>query len=161
MFHKILVAVGGDGASLEPARVAGRMAAECGAPLTIITVQRPVSEMLGEPYYGERQSQHTGGTSRLLDKARALAVAEGAPTIEMEWIEGPVADRISHYAEHGGFDLVVMGSRRRGRLQSALLGSVSATVAAHSSVPVMIAPEPAPIEMQGKEDELAGSAGRR
>ena len=142
MFKKILVAVGGDDATLEPARVAGVMAAQCGAPLTIVSVKRPVSEALGEPYYSAAEVDQLEDAEQLLEKARATAVEAGAEQVEVEWIEGHAADRIAHYAKTGGFDLLVMGNRRRGRLQSAILGSVSAAVAAHSRVPVMIVPEP-------------------
>jgi nucleotide-binding universal stress UspA family protein len=62
---------------------------------------------------------------------------------EADVLEGPTAETIINHAHSGGFGLIVMGTRRRGRLQSAILGSVSAGVAAHSSVPVMIVPEPA------------------
>ncbi len=142
MFKKILVAVGGGDATLEPARVAGRMAAQCGAPLTIVSVKRPVSEALGEPYYSEAEVGQLEDAAHLLEKARVAAVEAGAEQVEVEWIEGHASDRIAHYAKAGGFDLLVMGNRRRGRLQSAILGSVSAAVAAHSRVPVMVVPEP-------------------
>ena len=143
MFKKILVAIGGDeAASIEPARAGGRMAAECAATLTIISVKRSLPESLGEPYYSELQSDELDEAEHLLENARAAALAEGAPSVEIEWIEGHAAERIIEFAAYGAYDLLVMGNRRRGRLQSAILGSVSAAVAAHATVPVLIVPEP-------------------
>jgi nucleotide-binding universal stress UspA family protein len=50
----------------------------------------------------------------------------------------PVSSALIHQIEKGGHDLVVMGSRGRGPVRSALLGSVSHFVLHHSPVPVLI-----------------------
>jgi nucleotide-binding universal stress UspA family protein len=144
MFGKILVAVGGDDASLEPARVGGRLAGLLRAQLTLLSVKRSTAEALGEPYYSERQSGRLGEAQSILEQARRAAVEAGALHAEIEWVEGNAAERIVEVANHGHYELIVMGNRRRGRLQTAILGSVSAAVAAHSGVPVVIVPEKRP-----------------
>jgi len=50
----------------------------------------------------------------------------------------PVRTALIGAIEQGGYDLVVMGSRGRGTVRSALLGSVSHHVLHHSPVPVLI-----------------------
>ncbi len=142
MFAKILVAVGGNDASIEPARVAGRLAAVTSATVTIVTVAHAAPSSLGEPYLTRYENKEISGAQGLLDEARLAALAEGAPEVETEWIEGMAAERIVEFAEKHDFSMIVLGNRRRGRLQSAILGSVSAGVASHSRVPVVIAPEP-------------------
>lgn len=141
MFDKILLAVGGDEASVEPARVAGRLAATLGVGVTILSVKRTTAEVLGEPYYTDLQSERLGDTQGALARARRAVEEQGGRVDDVELLEGVPAERIVSHAEAGGFSLIVMGTRRRGRLQSALLGSVCGSVAAHSRVPILIAPE--------------------
>ena len=50
----------------------------------------------------------------------------------------PVKTALLKLAKEGGYDLVVMGSRGRGAVRSALLGSVSHHLLHHSNVPVLI-----------------------
>ena len=50
----------------------------------------------------------------------------------------PVEPSLIRQIKNGHHDLVVMGSRGRGAMRSALLGSVSHYVLHHSPVPVLI-----------------------
>jgi nucleotide-binding universal stress UspA family protein len=52
-----------------------------------------------------------------------------------------VAKTIDEVAEELDAGLIICGQRGRGRLGSALLGSVSHTLAARTSRPVLIAPQ--------------------
>jgi nucleotide-binding universal stress UspA family protein len=142
MFAKILVAVGGNDASIEPARIAGRLASVMPASVTIVSVARAAPSSLGEPYLSRFENKEMSATQALLEEARLAAITEGAAQVDTERIEGPAAERIVEFADHNDFTMIVLGNRHRGRLRSAILGSVSAGVASHSHVPVVIAPEP-------------------
>jgi nucleotide-binding universal stress UspA family protein len=142
MFKRILVAIGGDDASMAPVVVASRLARQFGAKLTMVSVKQSTSEALGEPYYTDRQSERLGETQSVLVTAERLVREDGLNDVETEWIEGRPAQRVVQIAEERGFDLLVVGTRRRGRVKSALLGSVSSEIAAHSRVPVLVVPDP-------------------
>jgi nucleotide-binding universal stress UspA family protein len=146
MFKRIIAAVGGPDASLEPARLAARLAAQSGAALTFVSVHKAPSPALGEPTYSERLLPRLAEAQATLDEARAIAVEAGVAEVELESIEGEPAEVIVSLARSGNFDLVVMGTHRRGRFGAALLGSVSNAVAARSGRPVMVVPEQAPAD---------------
>jgi nucleotide-binding universal stress UspA family protein len=142
MYRHILAAVGGPDASLEPARVAARLAHQDGAALTFVSVHRPVSEVFGEPIYSEIVLPRLDQAATTLERARQIARAEGVAEPELESIEGDPADVIVDVARDGDYDLIVLGTHRRGRLGVTLLGSVSNAVAARSGRPVLVVPEP-------------------
>lgn len=88
-------------------------------------------------------------TSRFDDDIRAqaeknlAAAAErlAAPrrSVETSIVAGRAADVIVSLAEQSGADLIVLGSRGHGALETMLLGSVSSEVADHAHVPVLVA----------------------
>ncbi|HUG47433.1 MAG TPA: universal stress protein [Candidatus Limnocylindria bacterium] len=144
MFKKILVAVGGPEASMEPARVAARMANAEGAALTFVSVHRATSTAFGEPDYSDRLLPRLAEAEHSLEQAHQIALREGFEHAELESLEGDPAQRIVELAKAGDYDLIVMGTHRRGRLGAALLGSVSHAVAAGAGRPVLVVPEQQP-----------------
>jgi nucleotide-binding universal stress UspA family protein len=90
---------------------------------------------------------------RALSEADAVlrAAADRVPddiSVTTILTEQPIRSAILRRIDEGHHDLVVMGSRGRGAVKSAVLGSVSHHVLHHSPVPVLIvhadAPRPAP-----------------
>jgi len=140
MFARILLAVGGPEASLEPARVAGQLAAALGSSLTVVSVYRQTPSALGDPYYSERLAPRLAQAQGTLQEAAEIIRQTGAAEPELDPLEGEPAERISALVRERVFDLVVMGTHRRGRLGAALLGSVSSGVAARAGVPVLVVP---------------------
>ena len=72
-----------------------------------------------------------------LDEASRLAASHGVPVVA-EVLAGDPADEIVAYADNHDVDLIVVGSRGRGAVASALLGSVSQAVLHESRRPVLV-----------------------
>ena len=66
----------------------------------------------------------------------------GSQGVESMIIEGSPADVICERAKSLNCDLIIMGTRGRGKFQRALLGSVSEDVILRSSVPVTVVTRP-------------------
>ena len=73
---------------------------------------------------------------RVLARARDRVPAHLPVTTMLT--DQPIGPAVIRQIEQGDHDLVVMGSRGRGAVRSALLGSVSHYVLDHSPVPVLI-----------------------
>lgn len=137
-FQSILVAVDGSDHAFDAVRVAARLAAALSARITVMTAYHAPSETLGEPNYSRALGEALEAAQQVLEDARRVTVNAGGPEPQVEWLAGDPAETIVETAKAGGYDLVVMGTLGRGRLGSALLGSVSSTVAAKAARPVLI-----------------------
>jgi nucleotide-binding universal stress UspA family protein len=89
---------------------------------------------------GQLEAERTGAQAEL-DTAVADAFPDGPPKgFEARLVEGDPSESL--VAEAGDADLIVVGSRGRGGLKSALLGSVSGHVIHHASCPVVVLKAP-------------------
>jgi nucleotide-binding universal stress UspA family protein len=137
-FKNILVAVDGSDHAFDAVRVAARLATALSARLTLMTAYDAPSEALGEPNYSRALSEALGEAQKVLEDARRVALNAGGPEPQVEWLAGEPAGTIVETAQTGGYDLITMGTLGRGRLGAALLGSVSAAVAARAGRPVLV-----------------------
>jgi nucleotide-binding universal stress UspA family protein len=139
MFHNILVAV--DGSTDADAALAHAVdLAE--SEHTRLTLMTGVAELPPTAYLlpGEE-------VSHLMESARELAEAilrEARDRVPDDLLvttiltEQPIRTALVTRIKEGRHDLVVMGSRGRGAVRAALLGSASHYVLHHSPVPVLI-----------------------
>jgi nucleotide-binding universal stress UspA family protein len=137
MFKNILVAVDGSEHALKAARVAGDMARSMEANLRLVTVYEPLPAYLGEPYLQRAMSECLGHAQSILKEA-LNEIGSIPGEMETEILEGSVAEAILTILETRNIDLVVMGTRGRGRLTSALLGSQSQKVVQLAPCPVLL-----------------------
>jgi nucleotide-binding universal stress UspA family protein len=140
MFHSILVAVDGS-PHAEQALTHAIDLAQCEhARLTLMTavVAPPATAYLGAA--GEAVSTLAQDAE---DEAQAILCrardrVPGDVSVTTILTSQPIATALIRQIKDGDHDLVVMGSRGRGTVRAALLGSVSHDVLHHSPVPVLI-----------------------
>lgn len=146
MFHNILVAVDGSAHADRALTEAIDMARASNARLTLITA-------VGEPRSGAMMTFASGavaalGPAMLRDADRILrTAADRVPediSVTTILTEQPIRTAILKRIDEAHHDLVVMGSRGRGTVRSAVLGSVSHHILHHSPVPVLIVHADAP-----------------
>jgi len=138
MFKHILLAFDGSKHAEHAAHVAADLARSVNAlEVRLLVAYDPVPAFLGEPDLSQMIASHTKDAERILAAGRA-ALGDLPLKISEEALQGPVAEAILNVAKTRETDLIVMGSRGRGRLQGALLGSNSQKVVSLANCPVLI-----------------------
>lgn len=107
----------------------------------LVHVEEPITlaETLAPPH-GDVLRQWSGSLAeRATHDARAALEAAGVP-LEAHAITGDPAARIAEFAAERASDLIVMGTRGRGAVHHALVGSVALKTAHASRAPVALVP---------------------
>ena len=151
MFRNILVAVDG---SPDADRALAQAIDLAESEHTHLTLMTAVAHIPASAYLTPAISALIADTQAeaqaILRRARDR-VPEDLPVTTI-LTDQPIRTALIHQIEAGRHDLVAMGSRGRGAVRSALLGSVSHYVLNHSPVPVLIVhaeharPDVAPLE---------------
>jgi nucleotide-binding universal stress UspA family protein len=140
MFRNVLVAIDGSPDADQALLQAIDLAASEHARLTLFSSINMPPSVAYAGMSGEVVSNLTkdaeAEAERILRTALQRVPDDVSATTVMS--HTPARPALSGQLEHGGHDLIVMGSRGRGALRSALLGSVSHYVLHHSPVPVLI-----------------------
>ena len=140
MFLNILVATDGSPSARRALAVAVELARAGNARLTLITVAPPTSSYVTlagvapETMRTELEKWATG----ILEQA----AAELPDDVVVHRVEraGHAGHEILRELREGGYDLVVLGTRGRGRAQESLFGTVNGYVHFHAHVPLLTVP---------------------
>jgi nucleotide-binding universal stress UspA family protein len=139
MFTSILVAWDGSGHARRALAEAVDIARTQGARLTLLTVAAPVQVWAGPYVVPISEADLARAAERIAAEGEAL-VPEGVP-VSARTASGHAGMELLKRAQAADHDLIVMGSRGRGAVRSAVLGSVSHYVLNHAQVPVLIVHE--------------------
>ena len=141
VFLNILVATDGSPSAQRALEYAVDLARAGNAKLTVMTVAPPASFYVALAGISSEtmQGEIDAWAGRTLDDA-VRGVPEGVIAHRVQGVGHP-GPEIVRELERGGYDLVVLGSRGRGRTQEGLLGSVNGYVHFHARVPLLSVPE--------------------
>lgn len=141
-YRNLLVAYDGSPASELALAHAATLAQAYRARLAIVAVVAPPPLLSWQAPGGMRgvyETEQAELTKRLSE------AADGVPddlSVTTHLVDGDPARELVRAARDGGHDLIVMGSRGRGRVTAAVLGSVSNHVMHEAGVPVIVVHRP-------------------
>jgi len=146
--HKLLVAVDGSPAASEAIDAALDLASTMGAPVVFVHAASP----LAEDVFAEGSNEEPVTPDTIVARDPVLADAgrrAGERGVEADFHlvahEGhspDLAAEIAGIAAGSGASMIVTGSRGRGALAGAVLGSVSHNLIKHATVPVLVVHAP-------------------
>ena len=145
MFAHILVPVDGSKNAIAALEKAVDLRALTGAELSLLTVYRhhsmieaSLSMVRPSPPPGNMDDILREHAREIVEDAKRAALDRGAERMRAFVRNGPVARSIVAFAEEHGADLIVMGGRGLGSVESYLLGSISHKVTGTAGCPVLI-----------------------
>jgi nucleotide-binding universal stress UspA family protein len=141
-YRHLLLAFDGSGEARLALEHAVGMAQVFHARLAIVAVVPPAPAFAWQAP-GGMQAAHDASQAELEQQLRA--VADAVPddiSVTTRLLDGDPAREILRAAREGDHDLIVLGSRGRGRVTAALLGSVSNHVMHEADVPVIVVHRP-------------------
>jgi nucleotide-binding universal stress UspA family protein len=134
---QFLIATDGSPGAREALQEGTRIARDVGAAITIVYVRHAPLPVFGDLYYQRALSDELARGAAILDAAAAEARIAGVE-VETESLEGDPADCVVDLARSRAVDLIIVGSRGRGAIAGALLGSVSEAVVHKADRPVLV-----------------------
>ena len=136
-FEKILVAIDGSECSNRAFAKALELAALAHAHVTALAVEGPLPAYAATVGEVEEVKREKDTFFRALAAQARLEGEQAGLDIDVDVRPGHAAEVISHVAEEGGYDLVVLGHRGH-FVRDRVLGSTADRVAEHAPCPVMI-----------------------
>ena len=140
IIHRILVAVDDSDQARRAVDIAGELGSQLAADLkllNVVTLPKVITPELVCELPRLRERGYEFGKSLLHSLRNRLP---GCLTAKLDLCEGFAAEEIVAEAENWHADLIVMGTRARGRLGQFLLGSTAEAVIHGSPCPVLTVP---------------------
>jgi nucleotide-binding universal stress UspA family protein len=128
-----------------------KLAQDLDATVTFVYARTAPFALLGQPFYQRDLDNETAHAREVVGDAMVKAASLGIDA-DYEIIDGKPADAILDVADTHAADMIVVGSRGLGAVQTALFGSVSKELVTRSTRPVLIVKEPS---RQESERDLA------
>jgi nucleotide-binding universal stress UspA family protein len=145
MYKNILCGIDGSEHSQRAAKQACEMARQSGGALTFIVVTKPLKISSEAKRYLERESLLGEATyivapmtEKVLDEALQTAKGYEINNVKKVIREGQTARKIVEYAKLDRSDVIILGSRGRGDVESLLLGSVAHKVSSLAPCTVIL-----------------------
>jgi nucleotide-binding universal stress UspA family protein len=135
---QILIATDGSPSAEEAVEVGLELAKEQGADVTFVHVTDPDEMRAGRSASHPLTHTEEVDDSEVVLKAAAQTADEAGVSYALERVSGNTAESIVALADEKDADLIVVGSRGRGSVATALLGSISHAVLRHANRPVLV-----------------------
>lgn len=133
------IVIGTDGSSDAIKAVDGglELARGLGASVTFVCARVATGSLLGEPFFQRELDAEVAQAREVVGEAMSKAATAGVAA-DYEILDGGPAEAILRVADTRDADLVVVGSRGFGAVQSAIFGSVSKELIRRSHRPVLV-----------------------
>ena len=145
MYKKICVAVDGSEMSLKAVKTAAEITRAFNAELLLLHVIRPMKIpaelerfIKGDDLAKLRSSALEEVGKEIMTKALDAAREDGAVQVQAKVVKGDPAGTIIKQAEKFNADLIVVGTRGLGKVEGALIGSISRKIADISAISMLI-----------------------
>ncbi|MDD3268946.1 MAG: universal stress protein [Syntrophomonadaceae bacterium] len=143
MFQKALVAVDGSSSSFKAVNIASQMmgAGALNETTLLCVMHMPVPTFLGDgtaalELPGEYFRLMRDSAQQIIDQASEQMASNHKISSQIEL--GNPAEVILDLAQHGGYDLIIIGSRGLNQIQRLFMGSVSSKVVSLAHCPVLV-----------------------
>lgn len=141
MYSKILVPIDGSENSMRALRHALYLGSNLSSKLIIlfITETPPMVYVQSQKIIDSINNTLTQETKKIFEHVDLEAQNYKTAVYETVILKGnPIASVINKYADENDVDIIVIGSRGRGKVKTALTGSVAHEVYYHSKKPLLI-----------------------
>lgn len=146
MYQHILIATDGSDLANKGLEQGLKLAKSLNAKVTVLTVSEPLRQEMANAARLGGLSDPVGRYDQQIDaimKERFAYIGErgsehGIKAVLAHEIDGSPAEAIVRFAKLNGCNLIVMASHGRRGVQKLLLGSQTAEVLAHTTIPVLV-----------------------